>query len=139
MKLGRNDPCPCGSGKKYKHCCLLGATSAKRVETPALSAQRKAHEYLEARFQTQQGDIITDDFFFQFDDVDELRDALAELDDGHQDMLSVNINDWLLCEGEYERRGEWKRGIEWVLADKQLRLADEERAYLQAVAQAPAA
>ena len=21
-KIGRNDPCPCGSGKKYKHCCL---------------------------------------------------------------------------------------------------------------------
>lgn len=21
-KIGRNDPCPCHSGKKYKHCCL---------------------------------------------------------------------------------------------------------------------
>ena len=21
-KTGRNDPCPCGSGKKYKKCCL---------------------------------------------------------------------------------------------------------------------
>ncbi|MCX8012944.1 MAG: SEC-C metal-binding domain-containing protein, partial [Rectinema sp.] len=20
QKIGRNDPCPCGSGKKYKHC-----------------------------------------------------------------------------------------------------------------------
>jgi preprotein translocase subunit SecA len=20
-KVGRNDPCPCGSGKKYKDCC----------------------------------------------------------------------------------------------------------------------
>jgi uncharacterized protein len=20
---GRNEPCPCGSGRKYKHCCLL--------------------------------------------------------------------------------------------------------------------
>jgi len=25
-KVGRNDPCPCGSGKKYKKCC--GATAA---------------------------------------------------------------------------------------------------------------
>ena len=24
-KIGRNDPCPCGSGKKYKKCC--GANS----------------------------------------------------------------------------------------------------------------
>ena len=22
MKIGRNQPCPCGSGKKYKHCCV---------------------------------------------------------------------------------------------------------------------
>jgi hypothetical protein len=22
VKIGRNDPCPCGSGKKYKHCCM---------------------------------------------------------------------------------------------------------------------
>jgi hypothetical protein len=22
-KIGRNEPCPCGSGKKYKNCCLL--------------------------------------------------------------------------------------------------------------------
>lgn len=22
---GRNDPCPCGSGKKYKQCCLKGS------------------------------------------------------------------------------------------------------------------
>jgi len=21
-RIGRNDPCPCGSGRKYKHCCL---------------------------------------------------------------------------------------------------------------------
>jgi preprotein translocase subunit SecA len=21
-KVGRNDPCPCGSGKKYKRCCM---------------------------------------------------------------------------------------------------------------------
>ena len=23
-KVGRNDPCPCGSGKKYKNCCGKG-------------------------------------------------------------------------------------------------------------------
>jgi len=22
-KIGRNEPCPCGSGKKYKHCCAV--------------------------------------------------------------------------------------------------------------------
>jgi hypothetical protein len=24
VKVGRNDPCPCGSGKKYKKCCIGG-------------------------------------------------------------------------------------------------------------------
>lgn len=27
-KVGRNDPCPCGSGKKYKNCCLKKETHA---------------------------------------------------------------------------------------------------------------
>ncbi|MDG2285973.1 MAG: SEC-C metal-binding domain-containing protein [Alphaproteobacteria bacterium] len=22
QKVGRNDPCPCGSGKKFKKCCI---------------------------------------------------------------------------------------------------------------------
>lgn len=31
MKPGRNDPCPCGSGKKFKQCCLV--KSFARTET----------------------------------------------------------------------------------------------------------
>ena len=34
-KIGRNQPCPCGSGKKHKHCCLRAAQAAK----PAAPAQ----------------------------------------------------------------------------------------------------
>lgn len=30
MKVGRNDLCPCGSGKKYKKCCLDKDTEARR-------------------------------------------------------------------------------------------------------------
>jgi preprotein translocase subunit SecA len=26
-KVGRNDPCPCGSGKKYKKCCGAGVAA----------------------------------------------------------------------------------------------------------------
>jgi len=29
-KIGRNAPCPCGSGKKYKKCCLMHQEGAKR-------------------------------------------------------------------------------------------------------------
>jgi tetratricopeptide (TPR) repeat protein len=36
-KIGRNDPCPCGSGQKYKRCCLPrdeAAAAAERVAAP---------------------------------------------------------------------------------------------------------
>ncbi len=32
---GRNDPCPCGSGKKYKKCCLLATGAPAGAWTPA--------------------------------------------------------------------------------------------------------
>ena len=32
MQAGRNDPCPCGSGKKYKRCCGLPAAAAPPPE-----------------------------------------------------------------------------------------------------------
>ena len=31
-KIGRNSPCPCGSGKKYKRCCEKKETAMKRRE-----------------------------------------------------------------------------------------------------------
>ena len=34
VKVGRNDPCPCGSGKKYKNCCLdKDMAAGKNVES----------------------------------------------------------------------------------------------------------
>lgn len=33
MKPGRNDPCPCGSGRKFKHCCLAQAQQPSEAET----------------------------------------------------------------------------------------------------------
>lgn len=41
MSIGRNDPCTCGSGKKYKKCCLLNETvesnTLKSLEVGTLS------------------------------------------------------------------------------------------------------
>lgn len=33
-KIGRNERCPCGSGKKYKHCCAQNPRVEKRPSTP---------------------------------------------------------------------------------------------------------
>lgn len=46
-KVGRNDPCPCGSGKKYKKCCLekdLTAIRAQASATPPPHKERSEHE-----------------------------------------------------------------------------------------------
>src|ERR1039458_7979904 len=34
VKPSRNEPCPCGSGKKYKKCCLLKTASERPIVTP---------------------------------------------------------------------------------------------------------
>jgi tetratricopeptide (TPR) repeat protein len=56
-RTGRNDPCPCGSGTKYKHCCLdkdraaeLGPAIAQRV---ALQAQQANHLALRQDYQEE--------------------------------------------------------------------------------------
>lgn len=33
-KAGRNDPCPCGSGKKYKQCCMKNEKTKSASYTP---------------------------------------------------------------------------------------------------------
>jgi len=43
-KIGRNDPCPCGSGKKYKHCCLrkgLSPEEAAALAQPQATASQR--------------------------------------------------------------------------------------------------
>jgi tetratricopeptide (TPR) repeat protein len=39
MTPGRNDPCPCGSGRKFKHCCgRVVAVAERQASTPAPAA-----------------------------------------------------------------------------------------------------
>ena len=70
-KTGRNDPCPCGSGKKDKHCCLekdqaaeLAPSIAQRVALQAQkanqAAQRKDYqtELLESQAALQESQAL---------------------------------------------------------------------------------
>lgn len=45
-KPGRNDPCPCGSGKKYKKCCeakeASGRFTATKLDAQSESQMKKA-------------------------------------------------------------------------------------------------
>ncbi len=42
MTLGRNDPCHCGSGKKYKKCCAAKDEAAHAAELAARAASAAA-------------------------------------------------------------------------------------------------
>ena len=42
MKLGRNDPCHCGSGKKYKKCHEASDDAKEAAELAALQAKAEA-------------------------------------------------------------------------------------------------
>jgi len=46
-KIGRNDPCPCGSGQKYKRCCLPrdeATAAAERAAALARETERFASD-----------------------------------------------------------------------------------------------
>jgi hypothetical protein len=65
-KIGRNDPCPCGSGKKYKFCCI-SSTPPRGAGFPQqfdLTTQTAYHEAGHVVFSTLHGpgvEIVTID------------------------------------------------------------------------------
>jgi tetratricopeptide (TPR) repeat protein len=62
-KIGRNDLCPCNSGKKYKKCCMANDEAAARAARPAQP------EAVPAR-QPSLGSL-----FQEHDELDELTEA----------------------------------------------------------------
>jgi len=67
-KVGRNDPCPCGSGQKYKRCCL------PREE--AAAAERAAARAREVEPSAAPFEIVSDD-----DGLDEASNVVIDLID----------------------------------------------------------
>lgn len=50
-KTGRNDPCPCGSGKKYKKCCWRSDRRNDRVDPWKLKLNRFRDSEIDEKFQ----------------------------------------------------------------------------------------
>ncbi len=85
-KIGRNDPCPCGSGQKYKRCCQPKDEEAASValkaaaEARAAEAARHAHDH-DHHYCEHCGDLMEDV-------TDELtRDSNAVIDLVHEGKL----------------------------------------------------
>ena len=68
VNVGRNEPCPCGSGKKYKKCCLAKDQSQRDQLTPRLltSCSEEATDALLAHAHHTLGDGFLNDAWREF-------------------------------------------------------------------------
>ncbi|MCX5748067.1 MAG: SEC-C metal-binding domain-containing protein [Proteobacteria bacterium] len=82
MKIGRNERCPCGSGKKFKKCCGAGGTYTREERGEALI---RLDEWI-AAFEADERDDAHDEFWGRFIEYsDELPDNLATMSEGAED------------------------------------------------------
>lgn len=131
-RIGRNDLCPCGSGKKYKHCCLNAAIPGD--DDPSRAVPR-ALTWLESRHGRAVRDAIDHALFEDLDD-DEL-EYFAELDDDIREFIIGQTYEWLLAEGEIQVRGEPRRVADLLLGTSGPMLSDAQRAWLTQLATTP--
>ena len=89
MKTGRNDPCPCGSGKKYKKCCLSKTYIEKGREN---SAQEKLVQDLMRFFKKNYKDRLDDAYLFFWDDFIPEENLDADL----LDFSDINFWEWVV-------------------------------------------
>ncbi len=75
-KIGRNDPCPCGSGKKYKRCCLAEQAAAYNH----WSRQREASDRLTRDMMSFAASRFGEEMFTAWQDF-EMTDYPAPLED----------------------------------------------------------
>ena len=75
MRLGRNDPCSCGSGKKYKKCCIF--SEHLRI------SNRQA-----VNLSASQDDLIDDEDFYDDDVDDDDLDLANILDDDFEEEFA---------------------------------------------------
>ena len=103
MKIGRNAPCPCGSGKKYKKCCMRKGTPPSL----ALYYRRlsEAHDRLVNRLIThatrvfgKEGvGVAMDEFLLWPDPEDEIPEEIIE-------RIGAIFWPWFLFNWEYDAR-----------------------------------
>jgi hypothetical protein len=111
-KPARNDPCPCGSGKKYKQCCWKAEETQARSDRS--EAVPKAIQWLIARYgQAAVREALDDGFFGGLND-----DEYATLWDQHRDAfegIMANAMEWLVADGIIIVKGQERRVAELLL------------------------
>jgi hypothetical protein len=127
---GRNSPCPCGSGKKYKVCCLVKDEARGREARAPDRAAEKALSWLLKRHGEQVRDAIENVYCAVLEDaqLEEIRELPEEL----YEVFHINSLEWVLSEGETEpdEEEEPHRFMELILGQGP-ELEPSERRYLE--------
>lgn len=63
IKVGRNDPCPCGSGKKYKKCCLNRPQQTADLIESEQERKKWLEEYPGSAQIREEGRIYLEDYY----------------------------------------------------------------------------
>jgi len=66
MKAGRNDPCPCGSGRKYKKCCLQepdAGQAYRRISTACDTLMDRLLQFADKELREDTLDVAMEEFF----------------------------------------------------------------------------
>ncbi len=133
----RHAPCPCGSGKKYKNCCLRLETAKLGRLGTVRDAVPRATDWLVTRYPRQVRAAIDEDYMGALEDDE--RERLADLPPVIADMLSTNAMEWLLAEGDLvlDDDGECRSAMELVLGSGGPLFSSEQRAYLEELSRRP--
>ena len=105
VKIGRNNPCPCGSGKKYKKCCLLREDGAKRC-----SPKREKIRFIPVYFPIDKLSNSVNDLIKE-NKLDEAEAVSRKLLKEYPDQID-GLNRLAMV---YEARGEKKKAAEYYL------------------------
>lgn len=133
-KLGRNDPCPCGSGKKYKQCCLK-SNERSHVDDRS-KAVPKAIDWLMTKHDAAVREAL-DTGFFGYLDNGELNKLFNEIPDKLNKCIMINAMEWLLSDGSMIIKGRKKRVSEWLFEKGGPLFSVEQKQWIELLASKP--
>jgi len=135
-KIGRNDPCPCGSGKKYKQCCLRQEQEqATLAAKDPVHGASKAIEWLGSKHPGALREALYDGFFGTVNDEDLSR--IEALDEETHLAVMTNAMEWVLAEGTCFYRDDEIPVTDLIVARGGLILPVEQRGWLKALRSHP--
>lgn len=113
QKLGRNDPCPCGSGQKYKRCCWHKEFTPVQEAKAHDGAIERAMRWLDERHR-KAFRIAFNELFGELCGEEE-QETLAQLDAPTLTGIHINLTEWLLAEGKMVVKGVRQRICDCLL------------------------